>query len=277
MSKTGWLYICLFILALWPGSRALAGQSGWASTDYARMRMITGVDTIGPANSFEAALHMRMEEGWHSYWKIPGEAGAPPRFDWSGSDNISDVEILWQAPKRFDEFGFQTFGYEKDVYFPLRVSLSEPGKAATLKIAVKTMVCHEICIPQDFTVSFSIPEGDGKDSSEQRLIDFEKRRVPQSEDSASLRIDTVVAGPDALVVSAYSQNGFDQADMFAYGGEILLTAAPEIAVEADDARHALITISKPEDLEALNLALQGQSLNIVLLSGRDALERSVPF
>ena len=38
-----------------------------------------------------AALHLTLTPGWHTYWRIPGEAGIAPRFDWGRSQNVASV------------------------------------------------------------------------------------------------------------------------------------------------------------------------------------------
>lgn len=258
-------------------ARAEAAETTWAATDHSRMRLITAVDSIGAGDSFEAALHMRMSEGWHSYWRVSGDAGAPPRFDWGKSENVEAVEVSWQAPERFDEFGFQTFGYSDDVYFLLDVKVKEPGKTTMLSVNVQTMVCSDICIPQTFNLSMRIPAGDGAPVTQQKLIDFEKRKVPVSGNSPALAIETVVAGPEALVVNAFAQDGFDKADVFAVGDDFALTAIPEILPDEDDVRRAMIKIPKPADADNLNYLLQGKELSITLVSGRKAVEQKITF
>jgi hypothetical protein len=39
-----------------------------------------------------------LEPGWYTYWKNPGEAGVPPVFDFSGSENVGQLEVLY--PRR---------------------------------------------------------------------------------------------------------------------------------------------------------------------------------
>ena len=64
-------------------------------------------------------LKINLKPGWKIYWKNPGEAGLPPELDWSDVKNIKKVEFLFPAPKRFNFFGIETFGYENEVIFPI--------------------------------------------------------------------------------------------------------------------------------------------------------------
>ena len=58
-----------------------------------------------------AGLRLTLARGWKTYWRSPGEAGVPPSFDWSRSENVAGVEVLWPRPKFFDSFGLTTIGY----------------------------------------------------------------------------------------------------------------------------------------------------------------------
>ena len=35
-----------------------------------------------------AGIAIDFDPSWHTYWRVPGEAGIPPDFDWSGSENL---------------------------------------------------------------------------------------------------------------------------------------------------------------------------------------------
>src|SRR3546814_7282787 len=55
---------------------------------------------------------MTMDPGWHTYWRHPGDSGIAPTFDWSKSQNVAEIEVLWPAPLRFDQPGDMTIGYK---------------------------------------------------------------------------------------------------------------------------------------------------------------------
>ncbi len=46
---------------------------------------------------------MQLEQGWKTYWRNPGDSGVPARFDFSKSDNVEAVTVLWPAPTKFDD------------------------------------------------------------------------------------------------------------------------------------------------------------------------------
>jgi suppressor for copper-sensitivity B len=145
-----------------------------------------------------------------------------------------------------------------------------------LNLKTALMVCNEICIPENIELSIRIPAGKGLASPHQKLIDRAKLNIPD-EESGSLVIDTIVAGPDGLVISAQSQSGFEDADVFATVEEYAFTGLPEIMLDEKESRKALIKIPKPSTIEDINAFLDGKELHITMTAGDDAVTRKISF
>src|SRR5882757_2739160 len=62
---------------------------------------------------FRAGVEIRLKEGWKTYWRYPGDSGVPPVFDFSKSQNVKAVTVLYPAPMRFsDGAGGSSIGYK---------------------------------------------------------------------------------------------------------------------------------------------------------------------
>ncbi|MFM2356994.1 MAG: hypothetical protein RLZZ528_2730 [Pseudomonadota bacterium] len=103
-----------------------------------------------------AAIRLTMPAGWHTYWRSPGEAGIPPVFDWSGSQNLAGVAFHWPVPQVFDIGGVRTLGYENEVVLPIELSPKAAGSPLALAARIDLGVCDEICVPASVTVSGSL-------------------------------------------------------------------------------------------------------------------------
>ena len=104
-----------------------------------------------------AALHLTMLDGWKTYWRAPGDAGVPPRFDWRGSDNLAAVRVTWPTPRTIDQGGIRTIGYSDAVTLPLTLTPAEAGKPITLSGTVELGVCKDICVPMTLNLSQELP------------------------------------------------------------------------------------------------------------------------
>jgi DsbC/DsbD-like thiol-disulfide interchange protein len=80
-----------------------------------------------------AALHLRLAEGWKTYWRVPGDAGIVPQFDWSRSQNTASVRARWPRPMIFSQNGYRSIGYEGELVLPLEVVPQQAGKPVALQ------------------------------------------------------------------------------------------------------------------------------------------------
>ena len=104
-----------------------------------------------------AALHLQLAPHWKTYWRSPGEAGIPPEFDWSGSENLGEVIVHWPLPEVFEFQGMRTIGYMRDVVLPLEIRPANPSRPVLLKAAVTLGVCNDICMPAALALSRDLP------------------------------------------------------------------------------------------------------------------------
>ena len=94
-----------------------------------------------------AAVELDLAPGWKTYWRSPGDAGIPPTFDWSGSENVKSVRLHWPAPVVFHANGMQTIGYHDSLILPVEVVPEDPGQPIRLRVRMELGVCDKICLP----------------------------------------------------------------------------------------------------------------------------------
>src|SRR5262249_59210150 len=109
-----------------------------------------GVSTPAPDQAaIRAGIAIRLKNGWHTYWRYPGDAGVPPRFDFAGSENAKSVEVRWPAPQRISEQGLVAIGYAGDVILPLAIVPQDREKPVKLQLKVDYAVCETLCVPAE--------------------------------------------------------------------------------------------------------------------------------
>lgn len=106
-----------------------------------------------------AALHLVLAPGWKTYWRAPGEAGIPPRFDWSGSENLASVTLHWPRPEMFDLNGMRTFGYHDALLLPIEFTPQDAAAPIRVRADVELGVCDEICVPMSLDLSGDLAPG----------------------------------------------------------------------------------------------------------------------
>ncbi|MBS0564163.1 MAG: hypothetical protein JSR87_06750 [Proteobacteria bacterium] len=106
---------------------------------------------------YMAALRLTLAPGWKTYWRAPGEAGIPPSFDWSASDNLSAVTYHWPTPQVFDLNGLRTFGYHDGLVLPIEFTSRRAGAPLAIAGHVALGVCKDICVPASLDVTARLP------------------------------------------------------------------------------------------------------------------------
>ncbi len=255
----------LFIIAMFLSFTAHAGETPWASADQVRARLLSG-------GGDSAAVEIELAQGWHSYWYAPGDAGLAPVFNWQGSENFKSVEVAWPYPQRFDELGMTTFGYEGTIIFPVTVQKIAEGAKTKLNLALDIMVCKDICIPQQLKMFIDLEDAPTPQAA---IIDNAKRKIPA--ESPQLAIETIVAGPDALVIAARSEKGFDGADIIAVIEDAAVTTKPQFVIDAADSKKAIITIPKPSGAQSMTGLTAGHNVTVTLIAGGKSVEKFTKF
>lgn len=98
-----------------------------------------------------------LRPGFITYWRNPGEAGVPPRFDFTGSANVARADVSYPAPRRLQEAGMEAIGYEGAVVFPVRVVPAQAGAPVTVSLRLDYAVCERICLPARADLSLTLP------------------------------------------------------------------------------------------------------------------------
>src|SRR6202046_4300592 len=119
--------------------------SPWQKGTHSAVRLLAG-SRSGPV--LLGGVAVQLDPGWKTYWRTSGDSGVPPRFDFSKSDNIEAVTVLWPAPTKFDDgAGGHSLGYHDQIVLPLRIVAKNADKPVTLRADVNYAVCAKLCIP----------------------------------------------------------------------------------------------------------------------------------
>ena len=121
--------------------------SAWQRDTHSAIRLLAGSRS---GAVLLGGIAIQLQPGWKTYWRTPGDSGVPPRFDFSKSDNVEAVTVLWPAPMKFDDgAGGFSLGYKKLVVLPLRIAVKNTDKPVTLRADISYAVCDKLCVPVD--------------------------------------------------------------------------------------------------------------------------------
>jgi len=167
---------------------------------------------------WQAGVLVELEPEWKTYWRMPGDSGIPPQFDWAGSENSAAIEVGFPVPRRFNDAGGETIGYHDQVVFPLFVKPEKLDAAVSLQLSMFFAVCKDVCIPAKAKAGAALEA-----SAANPLLNEWRKRLPRlavaggSPFVTAARFETLENKP-ALVLSlkGQAQDIFVESETSAY-------------------------------------------------------------
>ncbi|WP_273839521.1 protein-disulfide reductase DsbD family protein [Providencia rettgeri] len=130
-------------------------KTGWMSDNtpmHAQVRLLSS--TQQDDGKIDVLLDVKLDDGWKTYWRSPGEGGVAPEIAWSSP--VETIDWQWPAPGRFDVAGVSTQGYMGDIVFPITVSSSD--KLDKLSGVLTLSTCSNVCILTDYPFELDLTE-----------------------------------------------------------------------------------------------------------------------
>jgi thiol:disulfide interchange protein DsbD len=148
-------------------------------------------------------LELDIRDGWHTYWRNPGDSGEATKLTWHLPPGFAAGDIVWTTPHRFDVAPLVNYGYAKHAVHLVQITAPKDLKAGTpieLKATASWLVCSDVCIPETADLKLQLPAGakaGGVDAKDAALFAEARTELPSPELAAtSARIQG-----DQLIIS----------------------------------------------------------------------------
>ena len=159
------LLLLLSIAALFStAARPASAQPDWLQADeIIEASLIAERAVTTPGDSFNIGLYQVIPEGWHTYWRNPGDFGLPIELEWDVPDGVEIGEIHWPAPEELPlgDGAIMDYGYHDEVVLalPVRVAEDFSGDSLTFNVVAEWQVCEEVCVPETRELSLTVDVG----------------------------------------------------------------------------------------------------------------------
>ena len=134
-----------------PMARAEAVQTG-----HIEVELVSQEAGAAPGSTVYVALRQKIQPGWHTYWRNPGDAGDATRIVWTLPAGWTAGDIVWPTPEKSRVGPLLDFAYTGEVLLPVPISVpanAQVGSVVTLKAAAAFLVCEQVCVPEDAVVT----------------------------------------------------------------------------------------------------------------------------
>lgn len=204
---------------------------------------------VAPGERFTIVLREAINDGWHTYWRNPGDSGEPTTLTWTLPAGWRAGDIQWPAPEAVPYSILVNYGYEGEVLFPVEISVpanARPGSTVTLTAAANWLVCSDVCVPEDATLTLSVPvAAQGRDDPQwaARIADA-VANIPRRQDGVTATIGT--GDPAPLSVALPNASDVRNVRFFPFERGVVKAAEPQHAsVGAGGASFSLTPDLRP--------------------------------
>ena len=148
--------LCLAAIAV-----AGSGCEGAEAEPHVSARLLASTSAVVPGQRFVLGVELTMADGWHVYWKNPGDAGLATDLQWQVPKGFQEERLPWPVPIRFTMPGdITSFGYAGSVMVATQWIAPEDlqvGETVTLAAKVSWLACKDLCVPGEATVRLTLP------------------------------------------------------------------------------------------------------------------------
>jgi thiol:disulfide interchange protein DsbD len=125
-----------------------------------KARLVSEAAAVGPGQTLWVALEFNIRDGWHTYWRNPGDSGQATTLTWTLPPGFTAGEIVWPTPHRFELPPLVNYGYATHVMHLVQITAPKDLKVgAPVALAAKAswLVCSDVCIPEDADLQLNLP------------------------------------------------------------------------------------------------------------------------
>jgi DsbC/DsbD-like thiol-disulfide interchange protein len=140
-----------------PGAFAAAATD--VAAPHVKAQLVSEVATVGPGQAFWVALEFEIGEGWHTYWRNPGDSGKATTLQWQLPPGFMAGDIMWSAPQRFDIPPLVNYGYAVHAVHLVKITAPaslQAGASIKLLAQANWLVCSDLCIPESAQLTLKL-------------------------------------------------------------------------------------------------------------------------
>ncbi len=148
------------VLAVFAFLIPAAARSAPVDTGHLEAELVAQEQGAVPGGTVYLALRQKIDKGWHTYWRNPGDSGEPTTISWTLPAGWQAGDIVWPTPSRMPIGPLLNYGYSGEFLLPVPVQVpasAAVGSVATLKAKANFLVCELTCVPEEADLSIDVP------------------------------------------------------------------------------------------------------------------------
>ncbi len=228
--------------------------------------IVTAVSAFVPGQPVPAALRLKHDPNWHTYWKS-SSTGYATSIHWELPEGFRAHELQWPVPRVYQLDFIVDYVFEGEVWLPFSIETpaqAEVGRSYRLGAQVEWLMCEKVCIPGKASLELNLLAATSAEEDPARAAAILQAlrqlpvRLPAYTASAEKR------GPTWTLVVSGPQPFRSTAGAYFFSDNAAVMAEKEQNVALDDKGRLVFTLSASEHSDP---QLPGLSGVVVLAEG----------
>jgi thiol:disulfide interchange protein DsbD len=199
---------------------------------HVQAELITSGEAV-PGGELVVALRQTVAKDWHTYWRNPGDAGQATTLDWRLPQGWKAGGIVWATPQRLPLGTLMNYGYEGEVVLPVTLVVpvdAKPGQILTLAAEAGFLVCKDICIPEQASLTLEVKVASGTPKVDAKAAKTIAAALTAAPKPAGLKAAMTMAGGVlklSVTGAPLSGGNFAKAYFYPFDSTVLDHAKPQ--------------------------------------------------
>jgi thiol:disulfide interchange protein DsbD len=205
------------------------GGPGPVKAEHLTAELVTLGPQIAVGGTQQLGLVLTMEEHWHVYWVNAGDAGQPPKINWTLPAGMTAGPLQFPPPTRLPLGPVMDFGYQDQVAYPITLTAgpsTKPGKVH-LDARVSWLVCASQCLPgkAHLGIDIDVVKGAVAESPLVGALGEAIKNLPKP--LPATMSATVVGDAKQLLVTLKTGSSEQDAEFYPYDQDAIVNAADQ--------------------------------------------------
>lgn len=249
----------LFSFFLLLSSFGYSAESGTERSENVAGQLVTDVTTIQPGQSFTLALRLKMDKGWHTYWRNGADSGLPTSIEWTLPEGFSADEMQWPLPERIDTPPLVSYGYHGEIFLLNKINVPgtiKDGQTVTIQARADWLECEDVCIPGGVDLSIDLKVSNAVKPDENWVTKLADARalIPVKESGWQF---SASENDSVIILQAKAPEWFNsepgEVSFFSYEFGVIEYAEPQISNYKD----GILTLKLNRPADAEPMAVEG--------------------
>jgi thiol:disulfide interchange protein/DsbC/DsbD-like thiol-disulfide interchange protein len=151
---------CVIALALATAELGAQRRPPLDPSPHSDVVLVSAAAGAQAGRTVSVAVRLTLDDGWHTYWTNPGDAGLPLKVSWQLPAGVTAGPLQFPTPHLTPQPPLMSYGYERELFALADLTIGAEvavGTELTLAGKAEWLACADVCLPAAGDLSLTLP------------------------------------------------------------------------------------------------------------------------